>query len=405
MTTLLATLVALGAQTAASADLIPKLSQAIEVPMDFEGTAIFLRGSINGKPAQFFFDTGFSGAILISDQIDVGPKAGTIPLVDFVGVHEVPTVKVNTVTIGGMKFNPKNLEVPQEQVSDIGESYGKHCDAMLGFELFSPYVFELNFKNKKLIFHPSDKVDISKRKPDNVNTFLLEMLPFGEDQVNLVVSYKEHKIPLAFDTGNAFFLTTFKEFLTKFGVYNEDTPQFMKQSMVASGATDSFAWWAHDWKIGTIPLDHAVFDILDLPSTSAHFGGTIGIGFIQKFNSTIDFRRRLVWMERVEPYKFEPPKAELGIHCAFDEKKGRWRIFALTKNSPASNAGLQRGDILFGVDDADIRNMTRKQLEDLIDGPQGSEAKVTVSRGGNLMRFKVKREHLINGTAPDAPKP
>lgn len=401
MTAFLAAMAALGLQgsTAPAKELIPKITQVIEVPMDFDGTAIFLKGTINGKPASFFFDTGFSGSLLVSDMINVGPKAGEINLIDFVGQHVAPTVKVNSVSLGKMQFKPKDLEIAQEPLF-VTEAYGKHGDAILGFELFSPYVFELNFRDKKVVFYPSEQLDISKRKADNVNTFLVEMLPFGTDTVNLEVSYKGHKLALAYDTGNSFYLTTHKEFLKKFGAFAEDKPTFVKQSMVASGATDSFSWWAHDWFIGSVPIDHAVFDILDLPSSQIEHGGTIGIGFIQKFNTILDYRRRLVWMERVEPYKFEPPKAELGLVCAYDEKKERWRVYAIAKGSPAEKAGIKKGDFIFAVDGTDLRLMTRKQMEDLLDGVSGSMAKLTLSRGGNLIKMDIKREFLINGDPP-----
>ncbi len=368
--------------------------------MDFDGEAIIVRGTINGKPASFFFDSGFSGSILINDQLNVGPQAGTMMMQDFVTTFEVPTVKVKAVTLGKMKFDLKDQEIPQQPLGDLTKIYGRHIDAMLGLSQLSNYVFELNFQNKKMIFYPDAQVDISKRKPDNLKTFLIEMLPRGLDVINMDVAFGDQQMTLAFDTGNAFFMATYKEHLKAMGQFTQDTPDYMYLSGIASGATPSFDWWAHKFSIGGIPVDDAVFSVHDLPSSEIESGGTIGIQFIRNFNVTVDYRRRLLWFERIPAAKIELPKADVGINAYYEEAKDRWYVAIVTKDSPAAKAGIKKGDIILEVDGTDIRQMSAQKIKDILEGPPSSKVKIVLSRSGNLVRAELTRAYLINGTPP-----
>ncbi|MEP0766210.1 MAG: PDZ domain-containing protein [Fimbriimonadia bacterium] len=388
----------------ATQSLLPALDKAVEVPMDFDGEAIFVKGSVNGKPATFFLDTGFSGALLLSDRINVGPKAGTQRMIDFVGSFEVPTVEVKSLLVGEMNLVAKEIEVPQWHVADIGRAYGRHCDGILGLQALSPYVVEFNFKDKKLVFHPRDKVDITKRTPDGASTFLVKMLPSGRDVINLEVGFGTLKKAMAFDTGNAFYVAGYKEDLIKAGRFSEhEDPRYMHKTMVASGATDSFDWWAHDFTIGGIPVQHAVWSIHDLPSADVTSGGTIGIRFIRDFNVTVDYRRRHLWFERISDGGFVPPPGEPGLRAYFDSDRGRWVVFTTKSDSPAAKAGIKEGDVILDVAGKDLRVATHKQFEDLLNGPPGSKVSIRISREGNLMRFELERAHLINGTGPSQP--
>jgi hypothetical protein len=380
---------------------LPKLDRTIEVPMDFDGTAIFLKGKINDKPASFFFDTGFSGSVLISDRLKVGPKEGTMILRDFVGTREADTVVVKSFSVGDLELATKEIEIPQIELADLTAAYGRHCDAMLGFEPFYGHVMEFNFENSKLIFHPWDKVDITKRTPDGQRTFLVEMLPYGVDVPNIGVRFADETMDLVFDTGNSSYVVTYGEHLKEMGLYKEKKPDYIYKSMIATGPTDSFDWWAHGFSIGGIHVDHAVFTVLQLPSSQVESGGTIGIGFIKQFNVTVDARRRALWFERIGDAAFKPPPAETGIKAAFDDKIGRWVVWYVQPGSPAKKAGVETEDTILRVDGVDVRNMTRGQFEELLGGDAGSIAEIRVSRRGSVKSFKVERRHLVNGDAPE----
>ena len=82
------------------------LQAPIEAPFRVTDSAIIVDAKVNGKDVSMMFDTGFSGAFVLSDSIDFGKPTGTITLQDFVGEFAAPTHKVTYSEFGGRKMDP-----------------------------------------------------------------------------------------------------------------------------------------------------------------------------------------------------------------------------------------------------------------------------------------------------------
>ncbi|MBL8087966.1 MAG: PDZ domain-containing protein [Chthonomonas sp.] len=378
----------------------------VEHPFIKTEEAMVVEALVNGQKCSFMFDTGFSGVVVISPSVNIGKPTGSITLRDFVGQFEAPTVPIKTLSLGAMKIDTKGFTAVQQDQGNMSENYGVHCDGIMGLETISHLTTEINFEKSKFIFYP-DSYDISKRKPDNVKTFLLKMLPTGNNSIELRVEAPTGKrFTLALDTGNAFYATTHKDVLEDAGIWKiGDAPKFMKQSGVASGTVDSWYMYMKDMKIFGVPVKESVWSIIDLPSSSAESAGTVGFGFLKNFNITFDMERRYVWLERYTEDPGSKPIAETGILAAYYEEMERTMIFRVVPNSPASKAGLKAGDSLLSVDGEDPSGLSFKKLANMMEGQKGTKVNITVSRNGQLMKFVVERDYLINGMPTTAPAP
>jgi len=94
-----------------SSILLLGLAQApVEVPFHVGEEALIVDATVNGKPVSLMFDTGFGGAVDISNTINVGEPTGTMTLRDFVGELEVSTVKIKTLKLGTNTIDPTGLQ-------------------------------------------------------------------------------------------------------------------------------------------------------------------------------------------------------------------------------------------------------------------------------------------------------
>ena len=68
-------------------------------------------------------------------------------------------------------------------------------------------------------------------------------------------------------------------------------------------------------------------------------------------------------------------------------------VLTVFQGGPASQAGLQRGDIFMEVDGVDVSEATSLELVDLVRGPQGTVVELTMQRPGSdeLIEFAVTR--------------
>lgn len=381
----------------AVAIVMPIQSSAVEVPFHVGDDAIIVDALVNGKKASFMFDTGFSGSILLDDTFNVGAPTGSMTLRDFVGEFQAKTVKLNSLKVGAMDVTPKDSEIVQQPVGHMSLGYNAHCDGILGFEPMSKHVFEINFQKKKFIFHPKS-VDISKRVPDNSKTFLTRLLPLGHNAIDMEVMTPEGKrMVMALDTGNAFFATTHKDVLERVGLWESGRkPTFMHQSWIGSGPTNSFYVQMPKLTIFGVPTEASVWSIIEASAASANHDGTIGFGFLKNFNTIIDMDRRRVWFERITDKVENEAPADVGISATFDPEQKRVRIFAVTPGGPAEKAGIKRGDAILGIDETEMHDIGYRRLQALLQGPAGTVVKLAISSGGNLTRYELKREVLIN---------
>jgi hypothetical protein len=367
------------------------------VPFRIAENSIIVDAVVNGRTVALMFDTGFGAAVDVSEDVNIGKRTGSIMLQDFVGVHEAPTVKINTLKLGSMNINTVGMTEAVKSGGDYTFSYGMHCDGLMGFEVIKKNVTGISYQRSRFEFFPST-MDISKWVPDNKKTFLAKLLPTGHSSLELAVETPGGKrLVLALDTGNAFYATTHRDVLERVGLWDGSAaPKFIKQSWVASGPVDSWSIKLKDMKIFGVPVASGVWDIIDLPSSSAQGDGTVGFGFLHNFNIIIDYERRRVWLENYTGKFAADEIGEPGI-AAMGDKKGDVKVYKVTPNSPADKAGIKAGDFILSVDGEDLdSHVGYRKMRRLLEGPVGSKVKLAVSSRGELKRLEIERAGLYN---------
>lgn len=388
-------IVTLVAAALAVAQPAPAQTGPVEVPFQVGDDAIIVDAFVNNKKVALMFDTGFSGAVVLNNAINVGPVTGSQGLQDFVGTMTAQTADLRSLRLGNVALNPGDKDVVLLPMADMSLGYGIHTDGILGVGAMKDRTFEINFERKRLIFHPKS-TDISQRKPDGKRTFLSRILPIGSMEME-VTTRGGKRMVLALDTGNAFYATTHKDVLQRVGLWEPNRePKFIRLAGVASGPVESWYKRMNDLSIFGVPVKTSVWSIIDLPSSSAEGDGTIGFGFLRNFNIIVDYERRRVWLENFTGKVDDPGYGDVGISAAYEPQRKRVRIFRVSPGSPAERAGLKRGDDLLSVNGVDLRDQGFRAMQRLLEGEPGSTVRVAASRDGNLLRHELKREFLVN---------
>ncbi len=360
--------------------------------------ALIVNAAINGRNVSLMFDTGFAGWTVLDSSLNIGKPDGKITLQDFVGTFQADTVKIKTFKLG-------SLSIPVDESSSsvmsssggYSESYGTHCDGIMGLSVVKNTITEINFQKGKFIFYPKS-YDISKRVPDNKKTFLTNLLPAGVNALELRVRTESGKsMILALDTGNSFYGTTHRDVLDRVGIWPiAKKPSFTTMASVASGPVES--WYVRMPKLSIygVPVESSVWSIIDLPAGSADSDGTVGFGFLKNFNIIIDYERRRVWLENFTGKVSDEEPAGTGMSVYWDGAKKNYQVVRVQDNSPAAKAGIKRGDYLLSVDGDESLNVGFDRMKDKLEGKKGSKVKLAMSRKGELYRVEIERVPLIN---------
>lgn len=369
----------------------------IEVPFHRAETAIIVDATVNGRAVTLMFDTGFGGSVDVDNTINLGKPTGKMILRDFVREVEAPTVKITSLKMGNQNIDPDGMEAVLSPPADYSFAFNTHCDGLMGFDVIKHNITEINFEKNKFVFYPKS-FDITKRTPDNKKTFLVKMLPTGHNSVTLPVTTPSGKsLILALDTGNSFYATTHKDALERVGLWESGRDhKFTSLAGVASGAVESFDIKMPALNIYGVPVASSIWDVIDLPSSSADGDGTVGFGFLKNFNIIIDYERRRVWLENFTGKTENEPEGETGISATYSQSRKAVVVARVAPESPADKIGIKEGDELLSVDGVDLGRQTFRQMREMLSGDVGSKVKLAISRNGSLKRYEVERQPLVN---------
>jgi carboxyl-terminal processing protease len=84
----------------------------------------------------------------------------------------------------------------------------------------------------------------------------------------------------------------------------------------------------------------------------------------------------------------------IGVVIRTLEDDGGIEVVNVMEGTPAANAGLRIGDIFNQVDDVDVTDATQLELAAKVRGPAGSNVKLTMQRGEDLIDFIITRARI-----------
>ena len=105
-----------------------------------------------------------------------------------------------------------------------------------------------------------------------------------------------------------------------------------------------------------------------------------------RYMSEDDFNKMLV--EGKETY------VGIGVHLTYDLKNNGIIILGLMPSSPALDAGLKAGDIIYYVDDLKVTYENYYDAIDIIKGEENTEVRLVIKRGEELLVFNVMRKAI-----------
>lgn len=178
--------------------------------------------------------------------------------------------------------------------------------------------------------------------------------------------------------------------------------------------------------VGELPdLDQDVTTVMTDESD-----GIINADFLQKIGTIEDLIDRIYYLDEVSAEElregayegivyalgdiysvyYTPEEAEeifresegiyygIGAYVQMDEVTGYVKITGTIKNTPAEEAGLMAGDILYMVDGEDMAGMDTTQVVLRIKGEEGTKVHLTLVRDGEYVEVDVERRKIESPT-------
>ena len=123
--------------------------------------------------------------------------------------------------------------------------------------------------------------------------------------------------------------------------------------------------------------------------------GLIGSSFLGRFRVGIDYPHRVLWLDPIpnprDPHPYEHSHVGLQVEREGDEV----RVVAVVQGSPAARAGIVAGDRILAVDGRSIALVPATEIDRILEGPPGTEIRLTVLHRGAQTTMRLRRRQLL----------
>jgi len=353
---------------------------AAEIPAKFVGNLVFLPARVNsGLPSSFELDT-------TAARSAVAPARGA-----------AATGSLPNAVIGfpGVEFSLAALPIASR--SDIEAAVGEEYHGKIGDDVLSAIVLVLNYRRQTVQMY-----DPAAHRPEKSQTAALPLSFSGDVPVIHARFILEKGKPVegefALDTSldaSVVFSNAFAErhkmFSSRVKTVSTIDPELGADRSVALARMKTF-------EIGTSSMANLIGEFPQrgwTPPGGASLAGAIGGGILRRFTVTLDFPHHQAYLDpnaRFEDYDQED-KSGLALIAAGPGLK-QFEVVYVQAGSPAANAGIQKGDLIAGMDGEAAADMTLADVRDLLRGA-GYKRKLEMERNGKTYEVTLDLTRLL----------
>ena len=373
-------------------------SKIVEIPFTNVCGLIFFEVKINGTgPMWFNLDTGFDVNVLSSNWVEplkltltneqeVKQPGGTVK------VGEVPGVSVE---LPG--FTMENIPFSTIPLSVSASIFGRPTDGILGDDFIKRFVVEIDYDASLLRLHQAESFTYNgpgKRVLVQADTGE----PFVEGKILLKGREPIHAT-FKIDTGSTDVVGFNKNYIQDNAVLKNSGKTFDARGSAVGGDTEGILF-----KIDGVIIDEFMLEKPVVGATLSSGGfenrpdsGTIGAGLLSHFKLWLDFSRNQMFVEKGALYGQKPGEDKFGVWLFMTGGKNHagFQPYTVLMNSPAAEAGIQKGDIFIAIDGRPASDWTLNDLWQLIRGKEGEKHVFIIERDGKTLTKEIELKHFF----------
>lgn len=352
------------------------------------GGIILMRAMLDNFPdtLNFILDTGSSGISLDSTTVE-DLKLKPIPtdrtIRGVAGIKKVSFLFDHTLHINNMVVDSLDFHV--NDYSILSSVYGERIDGIIGYALLSRYIVNINYDSLKIGFFSKG----TYRYPKGGYLFkpILNSLPAQTLRVRDETSASSRFL---FDIGAGLCMMLNRDFIEDSSLLKKKKKYFLKQAEGLGGKLDMDLTVIKEIKIGPYKFRKVpvfIFDDTYNVTSYPYLGGIIGNDVLRRFNVTLNYPRRDIYLmpnsHFFEPFDYSYSGIELYL---IDSSIV---VGDVAKGSPAEAAGIKEGDVVVAINKNFSQNLTayKVALQTV-----NEKVQLIIKRNGKLteINFKVR---------------
>ena len=363
---------------------------------------IFLRAQVNdSQPLWFALDSGASFRFVIDTrrarvlglklQGHFTREGGAGP-----GAYEVAETRRVSINLSGLKFADQPAAVMA--LGEIEAQAGRPLDGLVGLDLFTRYVVEIDyFGNKISLYDP--KIYTYSGSGESIPLTLRDGHFFVPAKIEMPGCPRLDGQFLV-DTGGGLVTAVLTTPFAQSNHLPAPTQRTILDRSLSGlgGETRVLVSRATSFTLGSLVIREPIIYVSKDSGgalASSDFAGLIGGEILRKFKVVFDYARGRLILEPnahyAEPLEYD--MSGIRLRAGGDDFR-TFRVYQVLEDSPAAEAGLRVGDILAFIDGAAASRFTLDEIYQMLK-QQGREYKLSFKRGGETLSVKIKMRRLV----------
>ncbi|HEX7013894.1 MAG TPA: aspartyl protease family protein [Cyclobacteriaceae bacterium] len=377
----------------------------VQIPFELRNNLIIVPVVLNGMlPLKFVIDTGVQTGILtqkaFSDILNL-PYSKKYIIAGPGGEGVVEAYITNNVSLDlpGIHGTGHALLVLNEDYLELRNYLGTDVHGILGYELFSRFIVEINYEKKVLVV--SSPVNFkAKRRYKRVPITVEDTKPYITTDVELS-NGEVIRAKLMMDSGASHGLLLEPQSDPRITVPEKSVSSQIGRGI--GGAIMGRVGRVHSLMMGdylvkeliaSFPDPNSYMDSLKIGKTARN--GTIGGEILSRFNIAFDFSREQIFLKKNSSFKKKFYYNLSGLIVkAIGSNLNTFQIVEVRDLSTAEKADIREGDLILSINGIAANTMDLNQLLGMLSTKPGKKINLQINREGQILRKTFRLEDAI----------
>jgi len=374
----------------------------VEIPFELVNGFIVLDVTYgSGLQLKFIFDTGAEYSILTHKEYAImnGARLGrkvTILGADLSTKIQADVIHDNRLNIGGeLSISNVNMILLGDDYMNLGQYVGFPIHGIIGANIFSRFLVEINYKKRLITFHNPQKNSVHYKGYKQVEAEFIARKPYLRMLVEMPNGESftgKYLVDCGADLSLLMVLGSHKQL---------DIPKNTIVSPIAAGLGGSmkgFMGRVNRIELASIELPSTIIHYQEMPDSTqldvSAKNGIVGNKILSLYNILIDYPNRKLFLKpyRKKIKRIRVDKSGLAIIASGPFLK-QLSISYVMEKTPAAEVNLQSGDIILKVNGFPsgfwgVSSITKKMTK-----KEGKKIKLVVLRNGRKRKvtFRLKK--------------
>lgn len=383
--------------------IMPNGLNKVIIPFDIYNNLIVIDVLLNKSlPLKFVLDTGVRTTVLtektLTDILQLEyarkitiPGAGGEKLVDAFVVNNV------SLNIGEIEGNGHALLVLETDLLQLKNYLGVNVHGILGYELFSRFIVDINYDEKKVTFY-NPATYKKKGKYTEIPITVEDTKPYVE--VNIIIRDSTSvKAKFMLDTGASHTMLLDERSSDEIYVPKPNISTTLGRGLAGDiygqiARVDKM--WVGKFKFDGVISTFPNADSYEVSLKNAYRNGTLGGGMMMRFHIIFDFVNSKIYVRKGREYRrsFEYNLSGLVVKATGVYLR-KYEIDNVRESSTAEAAGLKKGDEILRINGFRTDGLNLEEVMGRLNSKVNKKMKLDIIRDGQTLNIRFRLSRLI----------